>query len=64
MFPRTPCQYCGTTGFVRKEHVLRAKEAYTQFYCSLCNKAWAEIDSENRTPATNPQGVKPDAPRV
>ena len=36
----TPCQYCGSVGFVRKEHVIKADAAYVHYYCGHCNSSW------------------------
>ena len=36
----TPCQYCGSVGFVRKENVIKADAAYVHYYCGHCNSSW------------------------
>ena len=59
MSATTPCQHCGTIGFVRKEHIFRAGDSYTQFYCGHCNRAWTEASGERRK-APRTTADKPD----
>jgi hypothetical protein len=50
----TRCHHCGANA-VRKEHIFRAEQSYTQFYCGHCNRAWAEDAGERRqTPPLEP----------
>jgi len=60
MAPNTVCIHCGAVGFVRREHVVKAKEAYTQHYCGLCNRAWAT--SDDNAPSSATQAAPTDAP--
>jgi hypothetical protein len=45
MTGKTPCIHCGVIGYVRKEQVIKANEAYTRFYCRCCEGAWPATDS-------------------
>ncbi|HEX5110483.1 MAG TPA: hypothetical protein VFV95_18660 [Vicinamibacterales bacterium] len=52
----TLCQYCGSIGFVRKEHVIKADAAYVHYYCGHCNASWTasettRLEDREREPA-------------
>jgi hypothetical protein len=37
---RTACKYCGKTGFVRRERVLKGGSSVEAFYCGACDRSW------------------------
>jgi len=41
---RTPCKYCSKSGFVRREHVIKAGRAIASFYCGACNRSWEVVE--------------------
>jgi hypothetical protein len=64
---QTPCERCGTVGFVRREHVIEKGKALTRFYCGHCNQTWEVVETpgtEENIPAdTNHRDEPPDHSR-
>jgi hypothetical protein len=47
----TACKYCGKTGFVRLERVLKGGRASDAFYCGACNRSWEQLAAGTRDDA-------------
>jgi hypothetical protein len=62
MTDRTACKYCGKTGFVRRERVVKGGRASDAYYCGACNRSWEQLaagapshDDHNDGRRTNPR---------
>ena len=45
---RIECKYCGKTGFVRRERVIKAEHAIAVYYCGACNRSWEVTEDDTR----------------
>jgi transcription elongation factor Elf1 len=55
---RTACIHCGKTGFVRREHVIQARKAFTAFYCGACNRSWEIRQEKSEDRIQRPNGAR------
>lgn len=47
---RLECPYCGRTGFVRTERVIKGGRAVTAYFCGACTRKWEKPDEEPPPP--------------
>jgi hypothetical protein len=60
---RTACKYCGKTGFVRRERVLKGDRATDAFYCGACNRSWEQVAAGAQSRDDADRGASDDIPR-
>jgi len=58
---KTPCAYCGQTGFVRTEHVITGTTSVIHLYCGSCGRSWIEGETDRRL--SEDAATKPDPNR-
>jgi hypothetical protein len=54
---RTSCNYCGKVGFVRRQFVIKARQATVSYYCGACNRSW-DVSDERAQPRRQPDEHK------
>lgn len=50
---RTACKYCGKTGFVRRERILKGGRVSDAFYCGACNRSWEQFTPRPQSRSDN-----------
>jgi hypothetical protein len=53
--PHRTCKYCGKSGFVRRENVVKGERKITAFYCGACNRSWEVADEESQARRNTPK---------
>jgi hypothetical protein len=60
---RTACKYCGKTGFVRLERVLKGGRASDAFYCGACNRSWEQLAAGSQARDAADHSTRDDSAR-